>query len=44
MSYLVARVFQTFKNIEASDDRPMDFIVGSTMSLVNGCWVTLSQA
>jgi cytochrome P450 len=41
MSYLVARVFQTFESIEASDDRPMQFSVSSSTSLINGCWASL---
>jgi cytochrome P450 len=44
MSYLVARVFQTFQSIEASDNKPMDFHVSSTISLVNGCWARLTPA
>jgi cytochrome P450 len=43
MSYLVARVFQTFRTIEARDDREMTIKLGVTISLPNGCWVSLAS-
>ncbi|KAH7316614.1 cytochrome P450 [Stachybotrys elegans] len=43
MSYLVARVFQTFRAIEARDDREMAIKLGVTTSLPNGCWVSLAS-
>ncbi|KFA64759.1 hypothetical protein S40285_01396 [Stachybotrys chlorohalonatus IBT 40285] len=42
MSYVLARLFQTFKGLEARDDRPMEIKLGVTTSLPNGCWVGLS--
>ncbi|KAM4065338.1 cytochrome p450 [Hirsutella rhossiliensis] len=44
MSYLMARFFQAFERIEARDGRPMLQKTSSTMSLSNGCWVSLTPA
>lgn len=42
MLYLVTRILQEFERIEAADDEPMVMEVGTTIKLVNGCWVKLS--
>ncbi|KJZ72563.1 hypothetical protein HIM_08087 [Hirsutella minnesotensis 3608] len=44
MSYLTASFFQAYKTIEACDDLPMAQKASTTISLVNGCWVTLTPA
>lgn len=44
MAYLTARFFQRFERIEARDDRPMLQKTSSTISLTNGCWVSLTPA
>ncbi|KAL6889724.1 cytochrome P450 [Trichoderma longibrachiatum] len=41
MLYLVARVLQTFKDIQPGNDEPMRHQVGSTLSMVGGCWIRL---
>lgn len=41
MSYLVARVFQEFRGVEARDELPMVQKLSTTISLLNGCWVSL---
>ncbi|KAK4063479.1 uncharacterized protein Triagg1_9356 [Trichoderma aggressivum f. europaeum] len=43
MLYLITRVLQTFGDVQPGDDRPMLHEIGSTISMVNGCWVHLTQ-
>ncbi|KAF4464289.1 cytochrome P450 52E1 [Fusarium albosuccineum] len=44
MTYLVTRLLQTFKTVEAADDKPMVQGVSSTIKLVNGCWTRFTPA
>ncbi|KAM4054363.1 cytochrome p450 [Hirsutella rhossiliensis] len=44
MSYLTARFFQVFDKMEGGDELPMAQMASSTISLVNGCWVSLTPA
>ena len=39
MYYVVTRVFQTFRRIEARDDLPPLLTMGATVSMANGCKV-----
>ena len=41
MSYLIARMLQTFEFVEPADERPMTQKLSATTSLANGCWVRL---
>ncbi|KAL7910137.1 cytochrome P450 [Trichoderma velutinum] len=42
MLYLITRVLQTFNDIQPGDDKPMQHQIGSTISMVNGCWIHLT--
>ncbi|KAL7948404.1 cytochrome P450 [Trichoderma barbatum] len=42
MLYLITRMLQTFSDIQPGDDKPMLHEIGSTISLVNGCWIRLT--
>ncbi|KAL5086822.1 cytochrome P450 [Trichoderma sp. SZMC 28011] len=42
MLYLITRVLQTFGDVQPGDDKPMLHQVGSTISMVNGCWIHLT--
>ena len=42
MLYLVARVLQTFRHVRPGDDEPLRHQVGSTISMVGGCWIHLT--
>lgn len=44
MLYLSTRLFQTFSGLEGGDGKPMVQQVGTTMHLVNGCWIRLIPA
>lgn len=44
MLYLVTRVLQTFESIEAADDKPLLHVAGTTLKLVNGCWVSFKAS
>lgn len=42
MLYLTVRLFQSFRALEAGDDKPLVQKVGTTIYLVNGCWIRLN--
>jgi cytochrome P450 len=42
MCYFVTRMFQTFKAVEPRDDKEPLLKIGATISLVNGCVVSLT--
>ncbi|EHK18878.1 uncharacterized protein TRIVIDRAFT_210109 [Trichoderma virens Gv29-8] len=44
MLFLITRVLQTFGDIQPGDDKPMQHEIGSTISMVNGCWIQLTPA
>ncbi|KAH6605190.1 hypothetical protein Trco_006897 [Trichoderma cornu-damae] len=44
MLYLIARVLQTFSDIQPGDDKPMIQHAGMTLSMVHGSWIRLTPA
>ncbi|RFU80474.1 hypothetical protein TARUN_1736 [Trichoderma arundinaceum] len=42
MLYLITRMLQTFSDIRPGDDKPMLQEIGSTISMVHGCWIHLT--
>jgi cytochrome P450 len=42
IALVIVRLLQTFKTIEPADDRPLETVLGITVHLKNGCWLSMT--
>ncbi len=43
IAFITFRLLQTFKNIESRDERPPVVKLGTSMSMMHGCWVSMTK-